>query len=125
MVGKHRRGGGTLLEVVIAVTLLTAGGLAIVASVQEGAAAAARMRDREHDLRAASRFLEAAVLWPRSDLELRLGMRPQGTWLLRVTRPAATFYELVLLDTVGRELLRTGVHRPPETDTLGAVDATR
>lgn len=118
----HSRRGMTLLEVVVAITLLLVGGTSLVGMMLQATDAVAQMHERERALRDASRFLEAVALWPRTDLDLRLGEHPQGDWRLRVTRVTPTLYELVLLD--GRDagmrapaLLKTAVFRSV-ADTL-------
>lgn len=120
-----RQSGVTLLEVVLAIALLVTGGLATIAAVSEGSMAAARVWTREHDLREASRFLEAVALWTRTDLDLRLGERPQGPWRLRIDRLTPTLYDLTLLDsTGGRVLLHTAVFRSPRDAISGGQSAT-
>ena len=56
-------------------------------------------------------------LWPREDLDRRLGERAQGPWRLTITRPAPTLYVVSLADSAsggaaGAELLTTTLYRP-------------
>jgi type II secretory pathway pseudopilin PulG len=110
-----RRGdsGAALLEVVVAVAVLTAAGVAAVTAAAESARAVAHARAADEEARAASAFLDAVALWTRTDLDRRLGERAQGPWLLRVGRPERELYTVELADSTGRAvLLRTSLFRP-------------
>ena len=105
--------GAALLEVIVAVAILSTAGAAAVAMTSESARAVASARDADLRVREASAFLDAAALWPRADLDQRLGERPQGPWLLRIDRPDPELYTLALVDSAsGEELLRTALFRP-------------
>jgi type II secretory pathway pseudopilin PulG len=105
--------GVALLEVLVALTLLASAGVAAVALASESGAAIARARARDESVREASAFFDAVALWTRGDLDRRLGERPQGPWRLRIDRPTATLYVLVLSDSgSGAEVLRTALYRP-------------
>lgn len=112
------RAGAVLLEVIVALTILTVAGTTAVVAMGESARAAARIRETEREPRKASVFLEAVALWPREDLDRRLGDRAQGSWRLRIGRPAPTVYEIGLADSTGtRVLLETALYRPePPSD---------
>jgi type II secretory pathway pseudopilin PulG len=105
--------GAALLEVLAALVILaSAGGGAVMLAI-ETARAVERARAGEAALRQASAFLDAVALWPRADLDRRLGDRRQGPWRLRIDRPAPTLYVVVLTDSTGaRDLLRTALFRP-------------
>lgn len=109
-----RRGeaGAVLLEMLVALSLLAVAGTAAAVATAQGARAVAHARERDQELRAASAFMDAVALWPRADLDRRLGERQQGPWRLRVDRPDPRLYTLSLRDSVGAELLRTAVFRP-------------
>lgn len=111
----NRRQGFVLLEAVVALTIvaLTAATAVALAAASTRATHAARQRDAE--IRAASGFLGAVVLWPRADLDRRLGEHEQGPWLLRIDRPAPTVYTIRLSEGQhGTVLLETAVFRPRE-----------
>lgn len=110
---RRARAGAVLLEVMVALSILAVAGVAAVAASGESVRAAARLRESERELREASAFLEAVALWPREDLDRRLGDRAQGRWRLRIARPTPTIYEIVLADSTGAlVLLETALYRP-------------
>lgn len=116
---RHRRAGAILLEAIVALVILAVAGTAAVTLVSQSSDAVRRARIADAEMREASAFLHAVALWPREDLDRRLGERPQGRWKLIVQRPVPTLYEVVLTDSaVSRELLRTTLFRPepPEPD---------
>ncbi|HYW08760.1 MAG TPA: hypothetical protein VE913_17495 [Longimicrobium sp.] len=104
--------GAVLLEVMVAVVILSVAGVAAVAMASESARAVERARDTDRRVREAGDFMEAVALWTRADLDRRLGDRPQAGWRLRVDRPDRELYTVVLTDTLtGAELLRTALFR--------------
>lgn len=105
--------GTALLEIIAAVTILSIAGVAAVAMSAEAMRALERSHDAEAGMIAASSFLDAVALWPREDLDRRLGARIQGPWRLYLERTHPTVYTVVLIDTLsGRQLLRTALFRP-------------
>ena len=105
--------GAALLEVIVAVAILATAGTAAVAMASESARAVERARAADLRAREASAFLDAVALWPREDLDRRLGERPQGPWRLRIGRPDPELYTVALVDTAsGADLLRTALFRP-------------
>lgn len=104
--------GAVLLEVLVALTILSVGGTAAVLATAESARAVARARERDQALQSADAFLNAVALWPREDLDRRLGERPQGPWRLRVDRPDRRLYTVSLRDSTGVEILHTSLFRP-------------
>ena len=112
-----RRIGAALLEVMVALTILATAGLAAISLTREAIKAVEHARSADRELAKASAFLEAVALWPREDLDRRLGERAQGSWWLRIDRPHPMIYELVLSDaTRSREILRTALYRPEPAD---------
>src|SRR3546814_8924903 len=95
------RTGAAMLEVIIAVSLLAIGGVSAMTYCTQLARSVRQVRAAERELRAASGFLEAVALWPRVDLERRLGEREQGRWRLRIVRASGTIYDVALLDSTG------------------------
>jgi len=108
--------------VLIALTLVATAGTALVALTAQAADAARRARAAEARAERAQRFFAAVALWPREDLDRRLGDRAQGPWRLRIARPAEAFYVVALADsgTVGRTLLATALYRPMADSAQGA-----
>lgn len=115
------RRGVVLLEVLLALTILGMVGSALTALALESGRSVARTADAERELRRASGFLEAVALWPREDLDQRLGTRRQGAWLLTVDRRGTVLYTVQLHDsTGGNELFHTVLYRPIPPDTSHA-----
>ena len=108
-----RRAGVALLEAIVAMTILATAGIAAVTMAAQASKAVRDAGDAEDELRDASAFLEAVALWPRSDLDQRLGDRRQGPWLLRIDRSAPELYVVTLSDSLGSApMLRTSLFRP-------------
>ncbi|HEX2210519.1 MAG TPA: type II secretion system protein [Longimicrobium sp.] len=102
-----------LLEAIVALVILSVAGTAAVTLVSQSADAVRRARIADAEMREASAFLHAVALWPREDLDRRLGQREQGPWKLIIQRPTPTLYEVVLTDSaVAHEILRTTLFRP-------------
>jgi len=113
-----------LLEVMVALTILTVAGTWAVAMANQSADAIRRVREADAETRRASGFLDAVALWPREDLDRHLGDHREGGWVLTVERPALSLYTIVLStapDTaagrpLGRVLLSTALFRPEAPD---------
>ena len=102
-----------LLEVIVALTILSTVSIAALTMSSESMRVVQHAREAEQRMRAASGFLEAVSLWPRAELDQRLGERSQGRWKLRINRTFPTLYEITLVDSAGGvELLRTSLFRP-------------
>jgi type II secretory pathway pseudopilin PulG len=111
--GDGRRRGAVLLEALVAMTILGTAGVAAIGVAKESGDALRRARERESELRSASAFLDAVVLWTRADLDRHLGEREQGHWRLRIERPTTRLYVVTLSDSLGEhELFRTALFRP-------------
>lgn len=109
---RHDRG-AALLEVLVALAILGTAGASLATGVREALAATERARRADAELREASALLDAVALWPREDLDRRLGERAQGAWRLTILRPAPAVYFVTLADSGGgREVLRTAIYRP-------------
>lgn len=116
---RSNRTGAALLEVMIALVILASAGLAATALAREAAHAVEHARAADRALARANAFMEAVALWPREDLDLRLGERAQGPWRLRIVHAIPTLYQVVLIDgESGREIIRTVLYRP-ERDGAG------
>jgi type II secretory pathway pseudopilin PulG len=109
-----RNDGAALMEVMIATVVLSVAGLTAVTSVSEALRAAERARAADAETEAADAFLDAVALWPREELDRRLGEREQGDWRLTIQRPEPALYSVVLADSTPerRTILRTVLFRP-------------
>jgi len=85
-----------LLEVLAAIVILATAGLGFVALVASGTDAARGARDRERELADEERLLAAYTLLARRDLDLRLGRRSVGPYLVEVQRPERTLYRVAI-----------------------------
>ncbi|HEY7877801.1 MAG TPA: prepilin-type N-terminal cleavage/methylation domain-containing protein [Gemmatimonadaceae bacterium] len=114
---RRRRHGMVLLEVIVALTILAVGAIAMVTLGSASLHAVARADAADRDMRRANALFEAVALWPRTDLDRHLGDRPEGPWLLRVDRPLPTLYVVTLADTAsGHLVLETSLYRAEVTD---------
>jgi type II secretory pathway pseudopilin PulG len=105
--------GAALLEVVVATVVLGVAGVATTLAVAEALRAADRARSADAEMTAAQGLLDAVALWPREDLDRRLGDREQGPWRLRIQRVEPELYAVAMTDSSGRtELARTVLFRP-------------
>lgn len=107
----RRRSGVTLLEVIVALTILAMAGMSITASVRVSFDSVERAHAVDREIRSASAFLDAVTLWSRTELDQRLGERRQGAWSLRIDRTTETLYVLTLSDSAHRQLFRTSLFR--------------
>lgn len=113
--------GVVLLEVLLALTIMGALGAALTALALESGQSVARTAAAERELRRAGGFFEAVALWPRDDLDRRLGARRQGAWLLTIHRRGTVLYDVQLHDAAGgNELVRTVLYRPLPADSAHA-----
>ncbi len=110
--------GVALLEVLAAVAILAAAGLAITALAAEGARVATRAAERERELADQERLLAAHTLLAGRDLDLRLGARDVGRYVVEIQRPEASLYRISLRRAAQPEVedLVTVVHRPGGSD---------
>lgn len=98
----HRlRHGVALLEVIVALAILTTAGASVTVLTVESARAVQRLRLSELENRQAIRFFETVSLWPRVDLDRHLGVRAQGPWQLEIQRASPALYTIVLRDSLG------------------------
>ena len=105
--------GVALLEVLAAVVILGVAGLALVELVASGTRAVTEARRRERELADEERLLAAYTLLARGDLDVRLGRREAGPYVVEVQRPERTLYRISLgrLSAPDVEDLVTVVHR--------------
>jgi Tfp pilus assembly protein PilX len=88
--------GVVLLEILAAVLILTVAGLSLVELTAAGARATAAARDRERAQMDEDRLLAAYSLLARRDLDLRLGSRDVGPYVVRVERPERMLYRIAV-----------------------------
>ena len=112
MLDVRKRAGSTLLECMVALSILGLAGVAAVQAVRESAHAVATSRLADKEIAQASAFLDYVALWSPSELDLRLGTHVQGRWRLRIDHVSAT-YHVVLQDSSGRRnLIGTALYHP-------------
>jgi prepilin-type N-terminal cleavage/methylation domain-containing protein len=117
-----RRRGVALLEVLVALAVLGTSAAALVALGVEAGHGVERARAADTEMRHASAFMDVVALWPRADLDRRMGERRQGPWVLRVDRENDALFVVSLRDSAGgRELLRTRLFRPDSAEALRAA----
>ncbi len=106
--------GVVLLEVIMALTLLTVSGLSMIAIVASGMESQQQVRMHEQELQAANRVLGAYALLTRADLDLRLGRRKVGEFQVGLQRPEPTLYRVGIApeQAPDLELLVTVLYRP-------------
>lgn len=105
--------GFTLLEVLVALTLLALVGGGVLGLTIQAATTARQVERAEAAMRRANAFFASAALWPREDLDRHLGDRREGEWILTVRHSSPLLYELRLTDSLtGRPVLATRVYRP-------------
>lgn len=113
------RSGMVLLESLVALVVFALAAGALTVTLIQALEAVRTTVQAESELRAASAFLDAVVLWPAMDLDRRLGDRQQGPWRLRIHRPHPNAYRIEVADSTGaRILLHTAVYRHSQHESL-------
>lgn len=109
-----RERGIALLEVLVAVLILSTAGLSLTELVGAGTRAVTIARQRERELADEDRLLTAYSLLARSDLDRRLGDRVVGPYVVNTQRPEATIYRIALRRSSAPDIedLITVVYRP-------------
>ena len=104
--------GATLLEAIVAITLLGMIGLSGLALARSAADILHGAARTETEVRAADDFLNAVSLWSRTELDQRLGEREQGPWRQEIQRISPDLYLVTLRDSSGISVvLRTALFR--------------
>lgn len=91
-----RERGAVLLEVLVALTIVTVAGLSVVGLLGAGLRAEQEARDREGVLATEERVLAAMTLLRRSELDQRIGRRAIGEFMVDVGRPERTLYRIAI-----------------------------
>ena len=115
---RRRERGIALLEVLAAVVILTIAGLSLVSLVAQATVSTTTSREREIEQADEERLLAATTLLTRADLDVRLGARTVGPYVVTVERPERTLYRIAVErgEAPGVEDLVTVVFReaPPD-----------
>jgi len=88
--------GIALLEVLVALAILSGAGLALLDLVTGGLRAERDARERERVLGVEERLLTALTLLKRDELDRRLGRHHIGDLIVEVQRPERTLYRIAL-----------------------------
>src|SRR6266571_4509305 len=88
--------GIALLEVLVALAVLSGAGLALLDLVTGGLRAERDARERERVLAVEERVLAALTLLKRDELDRRLGRHPIGELVVEIERPERTLYRIAL-----------------------------
>jgi hypothetical protein len=102
-----------LLEALVALTILGVVVIGALGTIRETLNRERSIQRRERDYQEADRLLAGLVLLNRQDLDLRIGPRVVGEWMVDVERPERTLYRIAVAraDAPEIELLVTVVHR--------------
>jgi len=109
------RSGVALLEVIVALTIIAICGVTATAMVHQTFSSIESARRVDHELRRANAFLALVTLWPREDLERRLGSHSQGDWVLQIDHPSPSLYRVALYDSTRAHLLLESAIFAPDT----------
>lgn len=106
--------GVALLEVIIALAILSIGGLSTLGVVSEALRAQHGAAAREETVTTAGRILAAMTLLQGRELDQRLGARKVGEFEVEVSRPEKKLYRLAISEKTypAVELLVTVVFKP-------------
>ena len=113
---RGNKGGIVLLEVIVALTILSFSILSTIA-VAVASLDSVRRAERDEDVfQRAATLMTTVSLWPRTDLDRHLGARQEGAMLLRIDRVTPTVYDVSIRDSTGRAtMLRTALYRPRDS----------
>ena len=88
--------GIALLEVLVALAVLSGAGLALLDLITGGLHAERDARERERVLAVEERVLTAFTLLKRDELDRRLGRHPIGELVVEIQRPERTLYRIAV-----------------------------
>ena len=114
---RRRSQGVVLLEVLVALVVLSAAGLGVVSAVSAGLRAERGARERERVLVVEDRVMAALTLLTRQDLDRRVGPHPLGEFVVDVERSEATLYRIAIAQATSAQVedLVTVVYREEPT----------
>lgn len=116
---QRARRGVALLEALIALVILGTVGASLLALTAQAVRTVHLAVEAERSVSTAGALLHAAALWPRTELDQRLGDRPQGALLMRIDRPRPQSYVVTLRDSAtGEVILSTSLYRREDTRAL-------
>jgi prepilin-type N-terminal cleavage/methylation domain-containing protein len=105
--------GMALLEVIVALTIMSLAALSTIAWLNQAVDAIVRTNLSAAEADAASDYLDRIALWPREDLDRHLGPRRAGSWTVTVDHHTRVLYLVTISDsTNARAILRTVLYRP-------------
>jgi hypothetical protein len=110
----HGRRGVILLEVLAALTIFACAAVATMGLLAQLAESQQRAEANERMVTDEDRLLAAYSLLARADLDLRLGRRIVGPYVLEVQRPEPALYRVTIGDSTGTDLA-TLLYRPEAT----------
>jgi len=90
-------GGVALLEVLVALAIISGAGLALLEVVSAGLSAERDARQREAMLGTEERVMTALTLLKRDELDRRLGRHPIGDLIAAIERPERTLYRIAVV----------------------------
>lgn len=110
--------GIALLEVLVALVILTAAGVALVGLVGSGLHGEQDARTRERVLASEERVLAATTLLKRDELDQRIGRHSVGEFVVNIQRPEPTLYRIAIAETGSAQVedLVTVVYRREPSD---------
>jgi len=110
---RRGRRGVALLEVLVALVILTTAGVSLVGLVGAGLRWEYDARERERVLADEERLLAALTLLKRNEFDRRIGRHVVGTFVVDVQRPEPTLYRIAIAQTVSAQVedLVTVVYR--------------
>lgn len=107
-------GGFALIEVLVAVSLLSLGVLGWVALLTQTAHTLRVTHEREDEARSATRLLARYAVKSRRALMTAVGRRREEPFMVQVTFVTPELVEILVLDRSGQEVLGTSLYRPQE-----------
>ncbi len=106
-----------LLETVLALAILAIAGTSTAWLATDTLQSLSRAREQEAHVESAGRLLEAVSVWPRTDLDRRLGITVQGPFRMDIQRETVSLYHITILDSLAsRVVLSTSLHRPERVE---------
>jgi type II secretory pathway pseudopilin PulG len=102
--------GIALLEVLVALAIMSGAGFALLDLVTAGLRAERDARERERVLTVEDRVLTALTLLKREEFDRRLGRHPIGELIADIERPERTLYRIALAQ-----------HQSPDVEDLVTV----
>lgn len=104
------RRGASLLEALVALSILGTAILAAMRVVGSAEDALLRAHESESEIARASAFLDAVSIWTQADLDRHLGVRVQGAWRMAVAQRDGLYYVALFDSTGSRLVLETQFH---------------